>query len=614
MTLRAGHAFASLALVMLPGLSGCLFAPKLVGIEPVTLDESRRDIEACALDGTGLSVVTREVYALQDLERELAADPRAALRLLHARACEDGDRAAFFALAETSYWLATQRPERGLWLAAAVYAYTYLFAPELGEPPGPFERRFAWAGELYDQALVRAGSPRPGEPFALPAGELALPVGRLRLKLDPTLLAQTEPLELLPADRFRIEGLKLRLRDSGLGVPLVAIASRTSSDPTGQRARPLTAFLRLAGDARDLERGLEATLEFHSGYAADSVLVNGQSVPLETDRSAVLAYVLDEPSLWRFSLTGFFSGVKAAEENRLYLTQPYEPGRVPVVLVHGTASSSAYWADLFNSLWREPELRRGAQFWFYQYATGNPLLYSAADLRQDLTETLARLDPDGTDAALRRMVIIGHSQGGLLARLMVIHGQEAWFEQATGKTLESLALAPEDQALLERCLEFEPLPFVERVVYVSTPHRGSFQAGRWYSNWLANLIALPGEITRIGARVLAGKQDILLERSFTSLGNMDPGSRLLRFLEQAESDPRVQAHSVISIGDADPADPAAVLAADDGVVTYASAHLDGVVSEDLVPSGHSCQSHPLTIRALRRILLAHVRGTPASPP
>lgn len=598
-------------LILASGASSCLLAPRLVGVEPVTLDEGRREVEACALDGARLSAVTREVYALHALERQLARDPRAALRALHARACEDQDRAAFFALAETSYWLATQRPERGLWLAAAVYAYTYLFAPDLGELPGPFERRFAWAGELYDQALVRAASPRPGDPFALPEGELALPVGRLGLALDRATLPDTTlPLELLPADRFRVEGLKLRLRDSGLGVPLIATTPRERRGSPEGLVRPLTAFLRFAGDARDLERGLTATLEFHSGYSADTVEVNGQRVPLETDRSAVLAYVLDEPRLWRFSLTGFFGGADAARDNRLLLTQPYEPGRVPVVLVHGTASSPAYWADLFNSLWREPELRRGAQFWFYQYATGNPLLYSAADLREKLSETVARLDPDGTDAALRRMVIVGHSQGGLLARLMVIHGELAWFEQATGSTLDSLELAPEDRALLERCLEFEPLPFVERVVYVSTPHRGSFQAGRWYSNWLANLIALPGEITRIGARLLAGSQGRLLERSFTSLGNMEPDSRMLRFIAVAESAPGVEAHSLISIGDANPADPVAVQAADDGVVTYTSAHLDSVVSEDLIPSGHSCQSHPATIRALRRILLAHVRGTP----
>jgi pimeloyl-ACP methyl ester carboxylesterase len=598
------------ALILATGASSCLLAPKLVGIEPVTLDEGRREIEQCALDGTGLSAVTREVYALYDLERELAREPRAALRKLHAVACTEQDRTAFFALAETSYWLALQRPQRGLWLASAVYAYTYLFAAELGELPGPWERRFAWAGALYDQALVRAAAPRPGDAFVLEAGEHALPVGTLAVQHDRRALpATTLPLALLPADRFHIEGLKLRLRDSGLGVPLIATTPRGKSDADPVVA-PLTAFLRLEGDARDLEHGLAATLEFHSGYSSESVVVNGQSVPLETDRSAVLAYVLDDPRHWRSSLTRFFRNENAEKTNRLVLTQPYEPGRVPIVFVHGTASSSAYWADLFNSLWREPELRRGAQFWFYQYSTGNPVLYSAADLRQELAETVARLDPAGTDAALRRMVVVGHSQGGLLARLLTVHGDLAWFEEVTGRTLASLALVPEDEAMLRRCLAFEPAPTVTRVVYISTPHGGSFQAGRWYSNWLANLISLPSDLTRLGTSVFRGRSDAALQRSLTSLGNMEPDSRLVQFLRRAEVAPNVQAHSLISIGDADPSDPAALATADDGVVTYASAHLEGVASEDLIPSNHSCQSHPATIRALRRTLLAHVRAEP----
>lgn len=606
MQLRVGQGLVSVALVLLPALSGCFLAPKLVGVEPISLEEARRESEVCALDGARLSTLTREVYALYGLERELAADPRAALRALHAQACAEQDRRAFFALAETSYWLAGRRPERALWLASSVYAYTYLFAPELGDPPGPYDRRFGWARELYGQALVRAGAPGAGDSFELPEGELELPVGRLSLAIDRADMPVAKaPLALLPSGRFRVDGLKLRLREAGLGVPLVATTSR--GVPREERlVAPVTAFLRLDGDARDLERGLAATLELHSGYRTDSVLVNGQTVPLETDRSAVLAYVLDEPRVWRMSLTGFFTNEPASAANRLVLTQPYERGRVPVVLVHGTASSAAYWGDLLNSLWREPELRRGAQFWLYQYATGSPLLYTAADLRQQLSETIARLDPDGSDAALRRLVIVGHSQGGLLARLMVIRGERAWLEELTGRTLESLALAPEDAELLRRCLEFEPLDDVARVVYVSTPHRGSFQAERWYSRLLAGLISLPLEVTRIGKRILSGREDPF--RGLTSLANMEPDSPLLARVLAAETRAGVLVHSIISIGDADPSDAAAVRAADDGVVTYTSAHLDGVASEDLVQSGHSCQSHPDTIRALRRILLTHVRA------
>jgi pimeloyl-ACP methyl ester carboxylesterase len=312
--------------------------------------------------------------------------------------------------------------------------------------------------------------------------------------------------------------------------------------------------------------------------------------------------------VWRFSLTGLFQSAAAAEDNRLFLAQPYQPGCVPIVFVHGTASSPAYWADLFNSLLREPELRRGAQFWFFRYATGSPVLYSAADLRAALLAAVAELDPEGRDPALRHMVLVGHSQGGLLARLMLVDGELGWFERLAQRPLEDFDFDARDRELLTRCLDFDPLPFVERVVYVATPHAGSFLARRWYSGLIAGLIELPREVVALGRHVVSGLgRGAPFRRAPTSLENMDPDDRVLALLRATPNARDVREHSIIAIGTADPRDPAAVAAADDGVVAYASAHLARAASEDLVPSSHSCQSHPATIRALRRILLEHLR-------
>ena len=51
------------------------------------------------------------------------------------------------------------------------------------------------------------------------------------------------------------------------------------------------------------------------------------------------------------------------------------------------------------------------------YGSGNALPISAAELRDALTATIQKLDPQGTNALLRQMVVIGHSQGGLLTKL-----------------------------------------------------------------------------------------------------------------------------------------------------------------------------------------------------
>ena len=206
------------------------------------------------------------------------------------------------------------------------------------------------------------------------------------------------------------------------------------------------------------------------------------------------------------------------------------------------------------------------------------------------------------------MVIVGHSQGGLLTKMMGVHmDQDGAGRALVGTPLSELGLEGADADLVRRCFEFEPLPTVDRLVFVATPHRGSFLAASWFARSIAKLIAMPGEVEGAARRVLAhvpserlppGLQD----RIPTSLENMDPASPFVRYLAELPIDPRIHAHSIIPIGKAESTD-----GADDGVVSYASAHLEGVESEVLVPAGHSCQSHPRTTIELRRILREHIR-------
>ena len=612
--------FAAAVLAALAG-TGCLFAPE-VGVIPVGPEQVRADLDANALTGTGLSSVTREVLRLFDLDRRYDQDPEAAIRALHEVARTEAQRSIRFALAETCYQTAKRRTDRRWYLGAAAYAYLYLFEDADPEPPNPFDRRFRWACDIYNQGLLRACTSEDGERFEFVPGTRALPVGSLEVRVDRSKFpwSPEDFSTFLPADRFRVRGLAVRLRDSGLGVPLLCFApERSGEESESGRLRtraaeaPATAFLRIEGGLEQLGNGTAGELELFSGFDSTSVEVAGTRVPLETDLSAAIAHALDRPAIWRFSLFGLFSGEDPERTNKLFVLRPYQPGRIPVVLVHGTASSPAYWADLFNSIMRDPELRRSVQFWFFRYASGNPILYSAADLREVLGEAIATFDPDGDDPALRRMVLVGHSQGGLLARLMTVDGSLAWLEEVSGRALESFHFDGAQRALLERTLEFDPLPYVKRVVFVSTPHRGSFLARRWFAGLIDGFISLPREVSALSRRVFADEARLPKElrgRRMTSLDNMDPGSPLLERLVREPLESGVAFHSIISIGNADPDDPDELAEADDGVVAYESAHLEGVESEALVRSGHSCQSEPATIRELRRILLEHVRAVP----
>jgi hypothetical protein len=264
---------------------------------------------------------------------------------------------------------------------------------------------------------------------------------------------------------------------------------------------------------------------------------------------------------------------------------------------------------MFNTLQSYPALRERYQCWFFLYNTGNPILYSGHLLREALSDALKTVDPEGKDAALRRMVLIGHSQGGLLARLQTIDsGDRFWANVTKEKTLDELDLEPEAKELARKAFFFQRTPSVERVIFVATPHRGSFLANRWYSRLAASFIRLPRNVLDTTRGLFrTGEARFIKEIGGsipTSIRNMDPGNIFLQAINDRPIHPDVKTHSIIAIDGSGP-----IVEGNDGVVEYKSAHLDGALSEYVVFSGHSCQANPYAIQEARRILLEHIRGT-----
>ena len=598
-----------------------------VRVAPRDAQALHRDLDQCALHGDVPSGRTAWLLRLLEAEEGFEEDPVGTLKRLHQIAVVEGRREGLFALAELSY-LAGKRLQvlpgeeeeesRKCFLAAVVYSYLYLLGTESSNSVSPYDRRFRWACDIYNRSLVRAlKSPDDGS-LRLEPGMHDLPVGSLQMDVDLTAFPfETQGLELMPADELKVIGLGFRVRDAGLGAPLIAVVQRPGEGTAGvgildRTSVSATLFLRLRGGLHAMADELPAVLELHSTYDAKDVEVAGTLVPLETDPSATIAYGIQSSNLWQYDLAGLFRGRDAMRQNGLILPRPFEKGRIPVVLVHGTASNPAYWAEIWNSLHADPIVRERFQFWLFIYTTGNPIAYSAATLREALQKIVQEHDPDGRDEALKHMVVVGHSQGGLLTKMTGVHlDADKGVQRVLGTSMEDLDLDEEGEQLLRRCFDVEPLPFVDRLVFMATPHGGSFLAARWYSRFLAKLIAVPGELEKTTHRIVrrVPKERLpqgMATRVPTSLDNMDPANTFLGLLRETPIDPRIHAHSIIPIGDAE--EPAG---ADDGVVEYESAHLEGVDSEMLVPSGHSCQSHPRTIIELRRILREHIEAIDA---
>ena len=170
-------------------------------------------------------------------------------------------------------------------------------------------------------------------------------------------------------------------------------------------------------------------LELYDPLNTSEINVAGRRVPLESDLTTPLAYALSQEELQDLdsSTAGLLNPAKAAKLQGLYMLQPYQPGKIPVLMVHGLWSSPITWMEMFNDLRGAPEIRDTYQFWFYLYPTGQPFWHSAAAMRKDLAEARQILDPQRRQPALDQMVLVGHSMGGLVSRLQTIDsGQQFW--------------------------------------------------------------------------------------------------------------------------------------------------------------------------------------------
>jgi len=358
---------------------------------------------------------------------------------------------------------------------------------------------------------------------------------------------------------------------------------------------------------------MTASLEVHSAYDESFVEVGAVKVPLETDTTTPLAHAMNDVSQWDLDFGRFFSAEEKIKSG-IYPVQPYQPGRVPVVFVHGTASSPIWWGEMQNTLRADPVLRRHCQFWNYTYNTGNAVAFSAANFRDALTNIVNRLDPDGKDPALRQMVVIGHSQGGLLAKMAVTDPGDKLWRSVSDQSIDAINLRPEQRAMLKRALFFKPVPAVTRVVFICTPHRGSFLASSFVRRLAARLMSLPNRLAFSTGELLRFEKQLRLPREFqlsavTSLESMSPKNPIMLTLADVPPVGSVTAHSIIAVKD-----PARLPNANDGVVAYESAHVPYVKSELIVRSSHSCQDKPLVIEEVRRILLEHLNASEREQP
>jgi len=400
--------------------------------------------------------------------------------------------------------------------------------------------------------------------------------------------------DLLPTDTLQIRGrfFKTRVATGGIGAPLVAVG-RTEDPQFRQHYKlrriyaPVTAIIKF-------ERR-RAELDFVDPFLTERTILGNRTLPLAVDLSASTAMLLVQERPERLGFSRVINPEAYADTARLCQLQQFDRARTPVIFVHGLQETAASWAPMIDSLRQDPWIRAYYQFWFFSYPSGYPYPYSAMLLRRDL-DGIERAFPDH-----KRIILIGHSMGGMISRLMVTDARDTIWRDFFGTPPARTPLAGETRQLLKEALVFSHRSEVKRAIFISTPHRGSKLAPGWIGRIGAGLVRTPRLLNSIYTStkpfLITDPAARQLNRMPNSVDTLEPNDRFVEAVNKIPITPGIPYHSII--GDRGRSDTPN---SSDGVVPYWSSHLDGAQSELIVNSDHGAQFHPDAIREVERIL------------
>lgn len=634
----ARHRFA-FALLLVGCLFGCAAQEQWVTVRSTPSNPLASTLDLVNPRGPKPSERTTLLLRRYDLESAFPHRVDHAIEQLDSFATTDTRHEHEHAMAELAYLAAQREEDSNAQLAldhygtAVLHAYQFLFDDTDGQACNPYDPQFRGACDLYNQSLEgllrlvrKEGDLRPGQRREIRTtshvcsfdivstshGWHAEDFGEMEFVSD-----------------YQVSGLRNHYRTYGLGVPLIVKRQAHGEEDPAERyypsglTFPITAFLRInnlhANNPRSPEYGAGGpsfVLELHDPLEKQSFTVAGRKAPMESDLSVPLAHFLNSPAASenQIATLGLFKPDKVKDLQGLYMLEPFDPNKMPVLMVHGLYSSPATWMEMFNDLRSDPQIRDRYQFWFYLYPTGQPFWISATQLRNDLAVMRNQLDPTQRQAALDQMVLVGHSMGGLVSKLQSVDSGHEFWRINTEREFQQLQANSELKQQLAGAYFFRPNTSIRRVVTIGTPHRGSRFANS-FTQWVGK------KLIRAPLRIMQGRQELLANNpgyfrspsAFdirTSIDSLAPTSPLLPVLLTAQPAPWVDYHNIVGqlpneglhkfLGEEG-----------DGVVSIDSARLDEMprlASQIFVPSDHvSVHRHSQSVFEVRRILLAQLK-------
>jgi pimeloyl-ACP methyl ester carboxylesterase len=609
---------------LLCSLAGCITSVRsLVAVEPLDLHEGYREYSDSLLSSGRLSLATRQALNLVP-EAGVAGTTAAQLAALGASERIDAATRAF-ARSELALRAAQALDGKEPTLARQYYLVAARESARLLFPDGkmthidPFDQKYRLASSFYSLAagryfllLMASGRYWTGDiTETTPAS-----VFNVTFDNDDSDLYAYFFSNFSLAWGYRIAGLRNRYTRDGIGIPMVARRAPGKSFPleayfpAGGYIAPITVYLRFDSEPAERVRvGLADT------RLAEYVCFGRQTLPVAADFTAPYAVQITRDHSRAAVRAALFGDSVPGSRLGLTINAPWDPGKIPLILIHGLASSAEAWRELTNDILGSEELRARYQIIHYTYATNESFLATATRFRHELAAFLAvvKYDPDVSP----KLVLIGHSMGGLLAKSVAVDSGTTLWDTTFRVPVEALHADDAVHRTFEDALLLEPWPSVGLIIFMGTPQHGSDKADGLLGRLSASLLRLPADyvnLTReIGLRDSQELQpDIRSEFTsgrMTSVASLSPHNPLMQAYGDLPIVAGIPFYSIMGTATHD-----AHGRASDGYVTVESARLPGSVSDTLLPIRHGQFDRAAPLNVVYRILREHAESVPSAAP
>ena len=513
------------------------------------------------------------------------------------------------------------------------YSYAYLFKTQRQPQARIFDNRQVQIRDFYNQALTELVNVNR---LRNPTNNFTpiIKIGESTYTIDIQSYQRLQNMQLekfMSSYNMNFSGLRAINRRDGFGSDFVAVfpASESTShdnkyilnplsyqypkegNPNIHKARYLAATIiaqpkKSNASVDDVLNSPDFEIKVYDPYRIDKVNIAGQSYSLAANFSAPYGLWLAENNLGAAAYLTLIDRDQRLTMPHLYMLEPYNPNKRIIVLVHGLASSPEAWIGVTNDIMGDPILREHYQVWQVFYSTNMPILESRFQIYALLKQAFGGINSN--DAAAKDAVLVGHSMGGIISRLLVSDADISKSALSMMSNRQQVRLR-KHPVIAER-LKMKPIENFDRAIFLAAPHIGTDYADRWFTLAARKIIRLPATfLTSLADTLTSDDADLKDFVKTITNGVIQNGpsdlSKKSKFMElTATIQPKKDLvfHSII--GNMTKSDDPNIIT--DGIVPYKSAHLEHAVSEKILHGGHSIQETPEAVLELRRILRQHL--------